>query len=134
MNKVILVQENDSVVVLAPINLDVESVAATIPNSNVVDVNTLPTREWRDALTIDGGVDLEKAKEIWRKKLRKVRDQKLKKLDVEWMKAMERGEVRNAASIAVNKQILRDLPGREEIANAESLQDLKNFWPSVLEA
>lgn len=133
MDKVLLVQENDSVVIVTPIDQNIESLAASIPGSKIVDKNSLPSREWRDAWTIDGTVNLEKAKKIWQKKVRRARDVKLKKLDIDWMQAMERGDIKIAASIAASKQVLRDLPEREEITKAESLQALQAFWPSILE-
>lgn len=133
MAKVVLFKEADYVIVAIPVLQTAENLSESIPGSRVIDDSALPSREWRDAWTVDGGIDLEKAKKIYQQKIRNARNEKLQKLDIEWMKAMERGEIKIAASIAANKQILRDLPEREEITNAESLEALKSFWPAVLE-
>lgn len=133
--KVLLIQEGDSVVVRVPTpGVDIEKLAQGIPNSRIVDQALLPTdRDFRDAWTVYGTIDLGKAKEVWRKRIRTARDKRLKELDVKWMKAMEKGELTIAASIAADKQVLRDLPDREEISSASSLEELKSFWPSILE-
>lgn len=132
MDKVVLIQEGDFVIVVTPLNQTAESLSASIPGSKVVDRSALPSREWRDAWTIDCKVDLNKAKKIWQKKIRVARNKKLKDLDIEWMQAMERGEVKKAGSIAAQKQVLRDLPEREEFMNATSLDEIKSFWPEIL--
>jgi hypothetical protein len=129
MDKVVLMQEGDTVLVIRPISNTPEEFALANPGSKVVAANSLPDREFRDAWTIDGTIDLEKAKKIWQKKIRVVRDAKLKELDIKWMQAMERGEVKIAASIAADKQVLRDLPEREELVNAKSISEIKAFWP-----
>jgi hypothetical protein len=133
--KVLLIQEGSSVVVRVPTpGANIEQLAKAIPNSRVVDQALLPTdREFRKAWTIFGTIDLEKAKDVWRDKIRVARDKKIKELDIKWMKAMEKGELTIAASIAADKQILRDLPAREEISRATTLEELKSFWPSILE-
>jgi hypothetical protein len=132
MDKVVLMQEGETVVVVRPIDVSPEEFVSSHPGSKVVLASSLPTREFRDAWTVDGGIDLDKAKNIWRNKIRVVRDKKLKELDIKWMKAMERGDIRVAESIASEKQVLRNLPDREEISRAETLEELKKFWPSVL--
>lgn len=132
MGKVVLFQEADCVVVAVPINQSAESLSETIPGSKIVEETFLPSREWRDAWTIDGKIDLKKAKKIWQNKIRVARDKKLQELDIVWMKAMERGEVKKAGSIAAQKQVLRDLPEREEFMNAKTLDEVKAFWPEIL--
>lgn len=133
--KVLLIQEGNSVVVRVPTpDSNIEQLAKGIPNSRIVDQSLLPTdREFRKAWTVFGTIDLEKAKDVWRDKIRVARDKKIKELDIKWMKAMEKGETTIAASIAADKQVLRDLPQREEISRASSVEELKSFWPSILE-
>lgn len=132
--KVLLIKEGDSVVVRVPTSeADLEAMAAA-PNCKVVDSESLPDdREFRDAWNFDGKIDLAKAKEVWKNKIRQVRDKKLKALDIKWMKAMERGEVKIAGAIAADKQVLRDVTEREELTGAKSLKEIKAFWPSILE-
>lgn len=134
MNKVLLVKEGDGIVVKVPCSeSDLVALANTVPNCRVVDVDALPKdREFRDAWTLEGKVDLTKAKEIWKSKLRIARDEKLKELDIKWMKAMEKGDIKIAQSIAADKQVLRDLTEREELTKASSVEEIKAFWPQIL--
>lgn len=132
MDKVVLTKEGDSIIAITPLNQTAESLSQTIPGSKVVDRSSLPSREFRDAWTIDGNIDLKKAKKIWQNKIRVARDKKLKELDIKWMRALERNETKKAASIAAQKQVLRDLPEREEFMNATSLDEIKSFWPEIL--
>ena len=134
MDKVILKQENDSVVIILPINQDIDAFVAANPGCVVVDKSSLPKdREFRGAWTLEGKIDLNKAKKIWQQKIRIIRDKKLQKMDIDWMQAMEQGNSKIAAAIAAKKQILRDLPQREELTKAESVEALKSFWPEILE-
>jgi len=132
VDKIVLVQEGDFVAAITPLDKSAEDLSATIPNSKVIAVADLPSREFRDAWTVDGKIDLSKAKKIWQNKIRVARNKKLKELDVLWMKAMERGETKKAGSIAAQKAVLRDLPEREEFMNAKSLEEMKSFWPEIL--
>ena len=132
MIKVVLMQENDGVVVVNPIEMTPEEFAAKNPGSKVVAASSLPDPTFRDAWTIEGKIDLKKAKKIWQQKIRAARDQKLKELDIKWMRAMERGETKIAASIAAQKEVLRDMPEREEFMNATSVDQVKSFWPDIL--
>ena len=134
MNKVLLVKDGNDVVVKVPCSeSDLAALANTVPNCRVVDVDSLPKdREFRDAWTMEGKIDLAKAKEIWKNKIRVVRDMRLQELDVKWMKAMEKGEVKIAQSIAADKQVLRDVTEREELTKASSVEEIKAFWPQIL--
>jgi len=133
--KVLLIQEQDRTIVKIPMpGTNLEELAAGMLNARIVDQSELPTdREFRDAWTVFGTVDLEKAKDVWRQKIRAVRNKRLEDLDIKWMRAMEKGELRVAESVAADKQVLRSLPQREEISRARNLAELKSFWPSILE-
>jgi len=129
--KVLLIQEGDSVVVRIPVN---GAELNSVPNSKLVDSESLPTdRDFRDAWNVEGEIDIAKAKEVWKEKIRPVRNKRLQDLDIKWMKAMERGEVKIAGAIAADKQVLRDITEREELTQAETLQEIKAFWPAILE-
>lgn len=134
MNKVLLVQEGDRVVIkVAPSGSDLDALASTTPNCKVVDVDALPKdRDFREAWTIDGKINIGKAIEVWKSKVRVARDARLKDLDVKWMKAMEKGDVKIAQSIAADKQVLRDITEREELTKASTVEEIKNFWPQIL--
>lgn len=71
--------------------------------------------------------DLEKAREIQLKKIRKARDPKLKELDKQFMIAVEKKQ--SLLELTNAKKRLRD--ATEPLKNAElkSLDDVKNLWP-----
>lgn len=133
--KVLLIQEGDSVVVKIPTpGTNFEEFAQQNPGATIVDQATLPkTREFRDAWTVNGTVDIEKAKEVWKNKIRSVRNKRLQDLDIEWMKAMEKGQTTIASAISADKQVLRDITKREELTKAKTVEEIKAFWPKILE-
>ena len=53
-------------------------------------------------------IDITKAKEVWKNKIRNCRTSVLEKLDVDFIKAQEQGT--DTSSIVATKQLLRDLP------------------------
>ena len=71
------------------------------------------------------GVHMNKAKDIWRDKIRADRTAELNKLDVEYMRALEAGDTAKQAEIVDKKQALRDAPSDERITNATSPEELK---------
>lgn len=73
------------------------------------------------------GVNMNKAKEIWRNKIRAERTAELNKLDVEYMRALEAEDSIKQAEIVVKKQALRDAPSDERIDNANSPEELKTL-------
>ena len=80
--------------------------ASQNPNSKIYDVSELPDREFIDAWTIDATIDLELAKEVWRNKIRPVRNERLKALDLEWMRALEINDMHAAAKVIVKKEVV----------------------------
>ena len=73
-------------------------------------------------------IDITKAKEIWKNKIREARKSSLEKLDVDYMKANEAGNDTN--SIVTNKQTLRDLPS--QVDTAKTLDEIKAVWNDML--
>jgi hypothetical protein len=138
MAQVIIHESDDGLVVVSPAShLDINKAADYLvplgADYRIVEENELPDDpEFWAAWTIDCKVDIKKAKEVWRSKMRLVRDQKLKALDIEWMKAMENGEVKVASSIAAKKQMLRDVTEREDFRKLRSLKQIKSYWPEIL--
>jgi hypothetical protein len=99
-----------------------------------VDSSVIPTdRTFRNAWKADLSVDMEKAKEIHRQRLRELRKPILEALDVEFMRALEKGDVAAQASLAAKKQALRDVTADPSIANASTPEELKVAVPSVLQ-
>ena len=59
-------------------------------------------------------IDIPKAKDIWKDKIRVARKSALEKLDVDYMRANEQGN--DTTAIVTDKQTLRDLPRRKSVA------------------
>ena len=72
------------------------------------------------------GVDMAKAREIHKDKIRLARAPKLAELDVEFQKALEAGS--STTDIVSKKQALRDAPADSGIAAANSADALKAQW------
>lgn len=133
MSEVILKRENGTISVLLPTSSDDIEKYKEDEDCRVVNSEDLPSdRMFRDAWTIDGTIDLYQAKEIWKDKIRNARERRLKELDITWMKAIEKGHMEEAASIARLKQELRDITKREELNDATSIEEIKSFWPDIL--
>ena len=74
--------------------------------------------------------DMEKARDIWRNKIRAVRKPILEQLDIEFMSNTEEGE--DTASIVEVKNLLRNFPQKPEIDNASSVAELREIWDTAL--
>ena len=98
----------------------------------IVDETEIPAdRTFRGAWEYDNGikVNMDKAKEIHKECLRKIRKPLLDNLDVKYMKALEIGDVDLCKKIATEKNYLRDITKAKEIIEAQSPDDLKSFMP-----
>lgn len=73
-------------------------------------------------------VNIDKAKEVWKEKIRTARKPVLEKLDVDYIRADESGG--DTASIVADKQILRDLP--EQVDTATTTDEIKSVWNDML--
>ena len=76
------------------------------------------------------GVDMAKAKEIHKTKIRTARKPKLEELDVEFQKAQETGS--DTSTIVSKKQALRDAPADSAIAAASDTDALKAQWNTAI--
>lgn len=98
----------------------------------IVDKSDLPNfDEFFDAWELDNktvSVNLNKAKEIWKNKIRIARKSALEKLDIEFIRATEQGL--DTTNIVNNKQLLRDLPN--EVDTANSINEIKAVWNKLL--
>ena len=72
------------------------------------------------------GVDMAKAREIHKTKIREARAPKLAELDIEFQKALETGA--STTDIVAKKQALRDAPADAGIASASDTDALKAQW------
>ena len=92
-------------------------------------------REFRDAWVIgDKTVNIEvtRARDCIRNKLRELRTPIFQKLDEEFMRAVEDNDTASIATIKAKKQALRDLPQRTEILNANNIAELKEALQGII--
>ena len=75
-------------------------------------------------------VNMVKARDIHRAKMRAVRAPLLVALDVAFQRALEQNT--SAAEIIAKKQALRDVTSDPAIEAAQTLEELKAVWPEVL--
>ena len=69
-------------------------------------------------------VNINKAKDIWRDKIRAARKPKLEELDVQYMRAQEVGS--DTSAIVTKKQELRDYPS--QVDSAATTDEIKDVW------
>lgn len=72
-------------------------------------------------------VNMAKAKDIWRDKIRLAREEPLKALDTAYMRALEAGS--STTQIIADKQALRDAPALASIDAATTPDELKAIQP-----
>lgn len=100
-----------------------------------LDASEIPTdRTFRDAW-VDTGiitVDMTKAKEIHKNKLRSLRKPLLEALDAKYLRADEIGDVVEKSRIATLKQTLRDITAITAVTGAVTPEQLKVAGISIL--
>jgi len=77
-------------------------------------------------------VDMVKARDIWRDKMREARAPILADLDTQYLKADETADTQLKTTIVEQKQVLRDITAIPEIEAAETPEALKAIWPAEL--
>lgn len=77
-------------------------------------------------------INIEKAKEIKKNSIRQERLPLLSELDIEFMKAVELGDIQKQQEIATKKQELRDITKHEAISNASTVEELKQLNLNIL--
>ena len=76
------------------------------------------------------GIDMAKAREIHKTKIRAARTPKLAELDIEFQKAQETSA--DTSAIVAKKQALRDAPADSAIASASDADALKSQWNTTI--
>ena len=97
--------------------------------ANASEVTVPANRDFRGAWSLSGTViseDMDKAKEIFKDKIREVRKPLLEAKDVELMKALETSA--DTSAIATAKDALRDAPAASAISSATTIAELKAAW------
>ena len=74
-------------------------------------------------------INIDKAKEIKRDQFRTLRKPLLESLDVAFVRALEQGDAAAQASIAAEKQALRDVT---KVPLPDDVEALKAFIPEIL--
>lgn len=92
-------------------------------------------RVFRDAWTANNetgviDIDMVKARNIWRTKIRNARISELERLDAEFIRALETGA--DTSTIVAKKQALRDAPNDPGIDAAQTPEELKLVQPAGL--
>jgi len=106
---------------------------AEIVSCREIDPKDIPQdRTFRDAWTPSLTVDMAKARNIWRDRMRRARTPKLAALDVEYQRADEAGDILKKRDVAARKQALRDVTNDPRIDAAQTPEALKAVWPDVL--
>jgi hypothetical protein len=73
-------------------------------------------------------IDITKAKEVWKDKIREKRKPVLEQLDIDFVKAQETSS--DTTSIVADKQTLRDLPS--QVDTATTTDEIKAVWNDML--
>lgn len=107
-------------------------------DGNQIDASTATVpanRDFRGAWSLSGSViseDMDKAKEIFKDKIREVRAPLLDAEDVVYMKAMEADDATAKAASVTKKNNLRDAPAASAIGSASNISELKAAWDTSL--
>jgi len=107
-------------------------------DGNQIDASTATVpanRDFRNAWSLSGTViseDLDKAKEIFKDKIREVRSPLLEAEDVVYMKAMEADDASAKTASVTKKNALRDAPAASAIGSASTIAELKAAWDTNL--
>ena len=103
-------------------------------DGKTVDASTVSKpsdRHFRGAWKLSGSTiseDMTKAKEIFKDKIRTVRQPLLDAEDVVYMKALEASDSSAQAASIAKKKKLRDSPAATAINNADTIAKLKAAW------
>ena len=103
-------------------------------DGNQIDASTATVpanRDFRGAWSLSGTViseDMDKAKEIFKNKIREVRGPLLEAEDVVYMKALEDDDSSAKTASVSKKNALRDAPAASAITNADTIAKLKAAW------
>ena len=73
-------------------------------------------------------IDISKAKDVWKDKIREKRKPVLEQLDIDFVKAQETSS--DTTSIVADKQTLRDLPS--QVDTATTTDEIKAVWNDML--
>lgn len=90
-------------------------------------------RTFRDCVGHDCKVDMGRAREHWRNRMREARQPLLDELDRQYSRAVGQNKRNDADAVEAKRQALRDVTGDSRIDAAKTTSDLINVWPEALE-
>lgn len=141
MKRIIYTNDEGGVSIIVPASecgLTIEQIAEKdVPAGKaykIVDVSEIPSdRTYRNAWVDNDGVkvDMPKAVEIQKEKLRAERAPLLEALDQEFMKALEKGA--DTTAIVAEKERLRDITKLKALSDATTPEELKAVSCSTVE-
>jgi len=102
----------------------------------IIEHEDIPTNQvFRNAWRYNGTqieIDMTTARAIKMESLRSERNDRLKKLDIDYQRAHEKQDMVGMLSIAQAKQKLRDLPATADLTQHATPEALESFQPSIL--
>jgi hypothetical protein len=127
-------QENNKLAVIIPtgdVNNSIKDVPAGVEYKIVasLEIDNDFFNGYEFDKELGAKLNVSKAKEIWLNYYRTARTPLLAALDVDFMRAVESGDIDLQKEIASKKQALRDVT-KVELPN--TLEEIKNTWPEIL--
>ena len=106
-------------------------------SADIVDVDTVESdRTFRNAWVTEQGksveVDLAKAKDVAKDKVRQARTPKFQELDIAYQRAVEEDDSDKQAQIIAQKKTARDATADSKITSADSVANLKTGMEAVI--
>ena len=108
-----------------------------LDSADIVEADTIPNdRTFRNSWVTEQGksveIDLAKAKDVAKDKVRQARTPKFAELDISYQRADEAGDADAKAAVVVKKQTARDATADTKITNADSVDNLKTGMNEVI--
>jgi len=108
-----------------------------LDSADIVEADTIPNdRTFRNSWVTEQGksveIDLAKAKDVAKDKVRQARTPKFAELDISYQRADEAGDADAKAAVVVKKQTARDSTANTKITNADSVDNLKTGMEAVI--
>jgi hypothetical protein len=108
-----------------------------LDSADIVEADTIPNdRTFRNSWVTEQGksveIDLAKAKDVAKDKVRQARTPKFAELDISYQRADEAGDADAKAAVVVKKQTARDATADTKITDADSVDNLKTGMNEVI--
>lgn len=125
--------------IVYPVGHSISEIILELPNGvtySIIKQSTLPTSRvfrsaWRLLTNATVVVDMGAAKLIQQDRWRAVRASLLASLDILWLRAQETNDTETMATIAAQKQALRDVTDTD-LSAVTTPEELETIWPTIL--